>query len=319
MDLRPDLTALRVEIDGVDKTIASLLEKREELARQVALAKGPGPIFRGAREAEILSRSARPAVTEAILRASKEAQAATSRPPEGGAPFAIVAGPCSAETEQQVEEVAAALARFGIRRMRAGAWKPRTSPRGFQGNGVDALRWMRASADRHGLEVWSELRDLANLAHADLIDVAWIGARNCQNFELLRAVGERCRRVVLKRGAGCTVDEWLAAAEYIDAGGCAEVSLCERGIRTFDGAFRNTLDLAGAAWAKRLSGRKVYIDPSHATGIPTLIAPMVAAARAAGLDGAIIEAHPRPRESWTDAVQALSLVELESIARTISA
>jgi 3-deoxy-7-phosphoheptulonate synthase len=168
---------------------------------------------------------------------------------------------------------------------------------------------MRTACDRFGLELWTEIRDMLNLEHASMIDVAWTGARNATNYELLRAVGERCPRVLMKRGPSQTVEEWLMSAEYIRMGG-ARVTLCERGIAGRDPMLRNTFDIAGALLARAMGGYEVIVDVSHATGLAPLIIPLVKAARAAGLDGAIVEAHPRPEESITDAKQA---VQIESI------
>jgi 3-deoxy-7-phosphoheptulonate synthase len=169
---------------------------------------------------------------------------------------------------------------------------------------------MRAACDQFGLELWTEVRDIANLQHAGIIDVAWIGARNATNYELLRAVGETCPRVLMKRGPAQTVEEWLQAAEYIRIGG-ARVTLCERGIKGSDPMLRNTFDIAGALLARSMGGYEVIVDASHATGLAPLVLPMVRAAKAAGLDGAIIEAHPRPVESVTDAKQAICIDDLK--------
>lgn len=316
------IDAARAEIDRIDQELGRLLDARAGLVRSVAEEKAGAGLatYDPEREAAILAGSHHPAVTAALLRESK-AEQVRAAPPAEPLPrvlrpgFTVVAGPCSAEDPRQLDEVGAELVRLGVRCMRAGVWKPRTSHRGFQGHGPPALAWMREACDRHGLELWTEIRDLANIPEAESrVDVAWIGARNGQCFELLRAVGRSFPRVVLKRGAGMTVEEWVAAAGYLQAGGAA-VALCERGIRGFDRSFRNTLDLAGAAWARRLSGLEVLVDVSHSTGLPALAAPMAAAAQAAGLDGVMAEAHPRPRESVTDADQALSFAELGAMVR----
>lgn len=219
----------------------------------------------------------------------------------------IIAGPCSIESEEHAFECAASLAGIGVRRMRGGCWKPRTSPHEFQGHGVAALRWMRAACDRHGLELWTEVRDIANLTHASMIDVPWIGARNAQNFELLRAVGRQFagRSVVLKRGPWLRVREWIMAGEYLRAEGANPI-LCERGLRGFDPELRNALDIAGALLAREQSGWPVLVDPSHGTGVARLVLPMARAALAAGVDGVMVEAHPRPASALTDAAQAVT-------------
>lgn len=307
------LDEVRAQIDALDREIAERLERRRALSAEAQKHKAPdAALFSSAREAEILA--ARPAWADILRRTRLDLLAGAPRPVPRvlGEGFAIIAGPCSIESEEHAHETARALADVGVRRMRGGCWKPRTSPYDFQGHGEAALRWMRAACDEHGLELWTEVRDIGNLAHAGLIDVAWVGARNAQNFELLQAVGQVCRRVVLKRGPAMTVEEWLHAAEYIRLGGAA-VALCERGVRTFDPMLRNALDLPGALLARAMGRYEVIVDPSHATGVPSLVGPLVAAARAAGLDGAIVEAHPRPAESVTDAAQALPMATLSAI------
>lgn len=320
------VSTMRDKIDGIDAEVARLLRERAALSARVQEIKAASglPPLDPRREGEVIAASAFPEVTAEILRASRAGAARSPAPSHRtgavlGGGFAVIAGPCSAEGPDQLEQVAAHLAQLGVRRMRAGAWKPRTRRSSFQGHGAAAVRWMREVCDRHGLELWTEVRDAANIP--DLVgaaDVVWIGARNCQCFELLELVGQSFPRVVLKRGAGVTVEEWVAAAEYVSAGGAAIV-LCERGIRSFDPSFRNTLDLAGAVWARRMSGLEVIVDVSHSTGLPALAAPLAAAAAAAGLDGVMAEAHPRPRESVTDADQALSLDELSELVTRITA
>ena len=310
-----DLAALRKSIDSVDAEIAALLRRRKELAAECQTHK-TGALYCPERETEILSSAQEPPVWAEILRATRVDLLAIGRQPTGDKilpdGFSVIAGPCAIESEAQAFETASALADLGIARMRGGCWKPRTSPYAFQGHGADALRWMRAACDAHRLELWTEIRDIANLRHAQAVDVAWVGTRNAQNYELLQAIGKTCPRVVLKRGAGMTIEEWLNAAEYIRIGG-ASVALCERGIRGFDTMLRNTLDIAGAVLAAAMGGYQVIIDPSHSTGIPALIRPMVAAARAAGLSGAIVEAHPNPEASITDAAQAIPLSALRDL------
>ena len=310
-----DLTALRKSIDTVDAEIAALLRQRKDLAAKCQPLK-TGPLYCAERETAILSSAQEPPVWAEILRATRVDLLAIGRQPTGEKilpdGFSLIAGPCSIESENHAFETADALSKAGIHRMRGGCWKPRTSPHAFQGHGYNALRWMQAACNWYGLELWTEVRDIANLAHAKAIDVAWIGTRNAQNYELLQAVGKACKRVVLKRGAGMTIEEWLNAAEYIRLGG-ASVALCERGIRGFDTMLRNTLDIAGAVLAAAMGGYQVIVDPSHSTGIPALIKPMVAAARAAGLSGAIVEAHPNPEASVTDAAQALPLSALADL------
>jgi 3-deoxy-7-phosphoheptulonate synthase len=228
-------------------------------------------------------------------------------PAEG---FFVVAGPCAVDAH--LEETIAELASIGILWVRAGAWKPRTFPWTFQGQGFEGLKLLRETADRYHLRIVSEVLSEADAERAvPLIDVVQVGARNCQNFALLKRLGELGRPVLLKRGASCTVEEWLGAAAYLD--GRVPLTLCERGVRGFDPAFRNLLDLPGALLAKRLGGYQTIIDPSHGTGLPALVAPMVHAARACGLDGAMLEVHADPRDSASDGDQALRLSELRDL------
>ena len=320
-----NVNAARDKIDEIDRKVAELLATRAPLSRGIQEQKALDgrPPYDGDRERAVLAASAVPEVAAEVLRHSRaEAiRSGTALVPKNRVldadVFSVVAGPCSAESLEQLDAVGRRLVALGVRYMRAGAWKPRTHRAGFQGHGALAVRWMREVCDRYGLQLWTEVRDVANVVELrGVADVVWVGARNGQNFELLRLVGEVFPRVVLKRGAGMTVEEWVAASEYINTGG-ATVALCERGIRTFDRSFRNTLDLAGAVWAKRLSGLEVIADVSHSTGLPALAAPMAAAAKAAGLDGVMAEAHPSPRDSVTDADQALSLDELDALVAAV--
>jgi 3-deoxy-7-phosphoheptulonate synthase len=303
------IAELRGALDALHVEIVALLERRERLARDVVALKS-GPLYSPTRESEIQKRAGVYArELESIVRNTRS-RLATSW---DSGDFYVVAGPCSIESAEHAMECASAIAAVGLRRMRGGCWKPRTSPGAFQGHGEVALRWMRAACDQHGLELWTEMRDVANLRYLDLVDVPWVGARNGQNYELLGALGRQAKRVMLKRGAGMTVEEWIGASGYVSAGG-ASVLLCERGVRGFEPMTRNTLDLAGAWLARAMSGLPVIVDVSHSTGLPELALPMVRASRAAGLDGAIVETHPRPSESVTDARQALAHDALAALA-----
>ena len=228
--------------------------------------------------------------------------------PVGGSEVIVMAGPCSVEGEEQIELSAAAVAAAGARILRGGAYKPRSSPYAFQGLGVDGLRMMREAADRHGLKVVTEVMTseqidpVARYAH-----VFQIGARNMQNFPLLRDVGRTQMPVLLKRGLAATIEEWLMSAEYILAEGNPNVILCERGIRTFETATRNTLDLSAVPVAKKASHLPVVVDPSHGTGLRDKVMPMARAAVAAGADGLMVEAHPNPPEALSDGPQSLYL------------
>ena len=219
----------------------------------------------------------------------------------GGGDFVVIAGPCALENTDQVEKTATSVKAAGAHALRGGAFKPRTSPYAFQGLGEVGLKLIADSGRRLHLPVVSEVMDAAQLPlMLDYVDVLQIGARNMQNFALLRAVSKVRRPVVLKRGFGSTIEEWLLAAEYLLDGGNDQVVLCERGIRSFDNTLRNTLDLAGMAWVKERTKLPVIVDPSHSTGVRTLVTPMALAAAAAGADGLLIEVHPNPEAALCD-------------------
>jgi 3-deoxy-7-phosphoheptulonate synthase len=238
----------------------------------------------------------------------------------GGPGFVVMAGPCAVEGADQVERAAAAVASSGAHVLRGGVFKPRTSPYAFQGMGEPGLHVLAEAGRRHGLPIISEVMEPAQLplmeASADILQV---GARNMQNYSLLRALGKARKPVLLKRGLSATLQEWLLAAEYILDGGNEQVLLCERGIRTFETELRNTLDLAAVAWAKQRSHLPVIVDPSHATGVPELILPMSLAAAAAGADGLLIEVHPRPEQALCDGHQALTPERFQTLMRRLPA
>jgi 3-deoxy-7-phosphoheptulonate synthase len=224
----------------------------------------------------------------------------------GGEEVVVMAGPCSAETEEQVETTAAAVKRAGAKILRGGAFKPRSSPYSFQGLGEDGLRLLRAASDRHGLKLVSEIMDLSQLEVMErYVDVLQVGARNMQNFTLLRELGRARKPVLLKRGISATIEEWLLSAEYVLAGGNTNVILCERGIRTFESYTRNTLDLCAIPVVQKLSHLPVVVDPSHGTGRRDKVAPMARAAVAAGADGLLIEVHSDPDHARSDGAQSL--------------
>ena len=224
----------------------------------------------------------------------------------GGPEVMVFAGPCSVETRDQVGVVARAVKASGARGLRGGAFKPRSSPYAFQGHGEEALRWMREAADALGLVVVSEVMDPRAIEMMlGYVDCLQVGARNMQNFELLKELGRVRRPVLLKRGMSATIEEWLLSAEYILAGGNGEVILCERGIRTFENATRNTLDLSAIPVVKKLSHLPVIVDPSHGTGRRDKVIPMARAAVAAGADGLLIEVHNDPDRALSDGAQSL--------------
>lgn len=225
----------------------------------------------------------------------------------GGAKQIVIAGPCSVESREQVISTAFAVKSCGASMLRGGAYKPRTSPYDFQGLGTDGLKLLREAGDVAGLPVVTEVMSEEDVDiisdHADMLQ---IGARNMQNFALLRKVAKTTRPVLLKRGPSATVKEWLAAAEYLLHGGNENVVLCERGIKSFDTALRNVLDLASVALVKEMTHLPVIVDPSHAIGKRSLIAAASRAALAIGADGVIVEVHPRPDEALSDAAQQLT-------------
>jgi 3-deoxy-7-phosphoheptulonate synthase len=232
----------------------------------------------------------------------------------GGEQVAICAGPCSVESREQLDATAASVATRGANVLRGGAFKPRTSPYAFQGLGADALKMLREAADRHGMAVVTEVLDPRDVAlvgeHADMLQ---IGARNMQNFSLLREAGESGKPVLLKRGMSATIDEWLMAAEYLLVAGNPHVVLCERGVRSFDKATRNLLDVAAVPLLHSLTHLPVIVDPSHGTGVAKLVAPMALAAIAAGADGLLIEVHPHPASAASDGQQSLTFGQFEAL------
>ncbi|MCE4603622.1 MAG: 3-deoxy-7-phosphoheptulonate synthase [Aeropyrum sp.] len=226
----------------------------------------------------------------------------------GGGRRVVVAGPCSVESPQQIEEIALALKDMGVDILRGGVFKPRTSPYSFQGLGFEALDWLRRAGDKAGLPIATEVLDPRHVEKVSRkVDLLWIGARNMQNFPLLREVGRSRFPVLLKRGFGNTVEEWLAAAEYILAEGNESVGLIERGIRTFEPSSRFTLDVAAIAVVKTISRLPVIVDPSHPAGKRELVPPLAKAGLAAGADGIMVEVHSRPDEALSDAAQQLDL------------
>ncbi len=224
----------------------------------------------------------------------------------GGDEVIVMAGPCSAETPEQVEAAAAAVKRAGAKILRGGAFKPRSSPYSFQGLGEEGLQLLRGAADRHNLYLVSEVMDISQLELVSKYsDILQVGARNMQNFTLLSELGRSRKPVMLKRGISATIEEWLLSAEYILAGGNMNVMLCERGIRTFETATRNTLDISAIPVVQKLSHLPVIVDPSHGTGRRDKVAPMARAAVAAGADGLIIEVHCDPDHALSDGAQSV--------------
>ncbi|MGE5718232.1 MAG: 3-deoxy-7-phosphoheptulonate synthase [Acidobacteriota bacterium] len=232
----------------------------------------------------------------------------------GGGRRAVIAGPCAVESPEQVARLARAVARAGATALRGGVFKPRTSPYSFQGHGLDALGWMKEAGDAVGLPIVTEVMAPAQVVPvAERADVLQIGARNCQNYDLLREAGRSSRPVFLKRGFGTTVEEWLSSAEYLLDAGCKDVILCERGIRTFEKATRGTLDLGGLLAARSLTHLPLFADPSHAAGRRDLVPGLARAAWGAGVDGLMIEVHDAPESALSDGPQALLPEDLEEL------
>ncbi len=235
--------------------------------------------------------------------------------PLGGNTIQIIGGPCSVETQQQMDDAARFVKEAGCRLMRGGAFKPRTSPYTFQGKGVEGLEMFRKAADAQGLPIVTELMDVRML---DTflewgVDVIQIGTRNMQNFDLLKEVGRTSTPVILKRGMSATISEWLMAAEYIAAGGNHNIIFCERGVRSFETYYRNMLDVTAIPVLKKETHLPVIIDPSHAGGKAWMVPALARAAIAAGADGLLVEMHPKPCEAWCDADQALNPQELKHL------
>ena len=238
----------------------------------------------------------------------------------GGNRVVVMAGPCSIENEQQIEMAAEIAAKSGAKVIRGGAFKPRSSPYSFQGLGEEGLKLIRNAADRHNLLVISEVMDQSQLPlMLDYVDILQIGARNMQNFNLLRAVGNTRKPTVLKRGMSASIEELLLSAEYILSGGNYDVILCERGIRTFETATRNTMDVSAIPVVKRLSHLPIIADPSHGTGRREYVAPLARAAVAAGTDGLLVEVHHDPDRAASDGAQTLKPEQFEEMMRQCKA
>ena len=239
----------------------------------------------------------------------------------GGNHIQIVSGPCSVETPEQMKKSADGVKAAGVKLMRGGAFKPRSSPYSFQGAGMDGLDMFRKAANDSGLPMVTELLDVRHLDAflEKKVDVIQIGTRNMQNFELLKEVGKVNVPVILKRGMSATISEWLMAAEYIAIGGNHNIIFCERGIRTFETAYRNVLDVTAIPVLKKETHLPVIVDPSHAGGKAFMVPALSRAAIAAGADGLLVEMHPNPCEAWCDADQAITPEELKSLMKELTA
>ena len=238
----------------------------------------------------------------------------------GGGSFSVIAGPCSVESEEQIVEVAKDVKRSGAALLRGGAFKPRTSPYAFQGMGNDGIRLLQEAKEATGLPIVTEIMSTDNVEMFEMcVDVIQVGARNMQNFDLLKQLGKTSKPILLKRGLSSTIEEWLMSAEYIMAGGNHRVILCERGIRTFETYTRNTLDLSAVLAVKQLSHLPVVVDPSHACGKAWMVERMSLAAVAAGADGLIIEVHNDPPHALCDGAQSITPAQFDTLMGRLTA
>jgi 3-deoxy-7-phosphoheptulonate synthase len=301
-------------IHGKERTVIGVVgnsdRKREEL---LALSSAPGveEIVRISHPFKLAARSCRP--EGSVLELGKGVKI-------GGSEVVVAAGPCAVESPDQIAEIAGRVAKTGAKLLRGGAFKPRSSPYSFQGLGEEGLKLMRDAADKNDLLVISEVMDPSQIQiMLPYVDVLQVGARNMQNYHLLRGLGEVDKPVLLKRAMSGTLEELLLSAEYIMAGGNYKVILCERGIRTFETALRNTLDIAAVPVLKGLSHLPVVVDPSHGTGKRDKVAPMARAAVAAGADGLLIEVHPDPERALSDGVQSLYPDQFAQLMKEIRA
>ncbi len=283
---------------GVNHTVLGAVGAPKEVdPRDVELIEGVREVVRITVPYKLASRSFRPLGTVVDLGRGVKI---------GASEVVVMAGPCSVESREQIFAIAEAVSRVGAKVLRGGAFKPRSSPYSFQGLGEEALKLLREAADKHGLFVVSEVMDLTQIPMVlDYVDMFQVGARNMQNFNLLRALGNVSKPVLLKRGMSATIEELLLSAEYILAGGNYNVVLCERGIRTFESYTRNTLDIAAIPVIKKLSHLPIIVDPSHGTGRRDKVPPMARAAVAAGADGLLIEVHHNPDAALSDGAQSL--------------
>jgi 3-deoxy-7-phosphoheptulonate synthase len=294
---------------GVNQTVIGAIGVQPDFdTRHIRLIDGVADVFRVTSPYKFASREWR--ATDTIVRVGKAAV--------GGTEVVVMAGPCSVENADQIDATARHVAACGARILRGGAFKPRTSPYAFQGLGEAGLDLLRDAADRYGLAVATEVMEMSQIdavyAYADLLQV---GARNMQNFPLLREIGKRDKPVLLKRGVSATIEEWLMSAEYILSQGNPNVILCERGIRTFETYTRNTLDISSVPVIQKKSHLPIIVDPSHGTGLRDKVTPMARAAVAAGCDGLLIETHPDPGSAMSDGPQSLFFEQFAELMRQI--
>ncbi|AFS71192.1 MULTISPECIES: bifunctional 3-deoxy-7-phosphoheptulonate synthase/chorismate mutase [Exiguobacterium] len=352
MDQHAELKRLRDELDLVNAELLALINKRGEIAVEIGKVKRAQGIDRydPVRERQMLESIAASNhgpfetgrlqhVFKEIFKASLELQgedrtrkllvSRKQKPTNtiirigddviGDGSQQLIAGPCAVESEEQVFEVAEQLAKHGVRFMRGGAYKPRTSPYDFQGLGLEGLKMLKKAADAHGLHVITEIMTPSAVESAlPYVDIIQVGARNMQNFDLLKEVGRTDKPVLLKRGLSATLEEFMYAAEYIMASGNEQVILCERGIRTYERATRNTLDISAVPILKQETHLPVMVDVTHSTGRKDLLLPTAKAAYAIGADAVMVEVHPFPALALSDANQQLDFNEFDSFIENLT-
>jgi 3-deoxy-7-phosphoheptulonate synthase len=291
---------------GATQTVLGLIGNTSQLdEREMELLPGVLNVHRVSSPYKLAARSFRPDGTVVKLKHGVEI---------GGKGVVVMAGPCSIENREQIFDSAAAVAKAGARILRGGAYKPRSSPYAFQGLGVEGLKMMRDAADQYNLLAISEVMEISQIeTMLPYVDILQVGARNMQNFNLLRELGQIRKPVLLKRGIAATYEELLLASEYILSGGNYDLILCERGIRTFESYTRNTMDVCAIPILHKLSHLPVTADPSHGTGLRDKVAPMACASVAAGADALTIEVHPCPSKALSDGAQSLHFDEFEKL------
>jgi 3-deoxy-7-phosphoheptulonate synthase len=299
---------------GADRTVIAVVgeigKRRDSLQARLEATPGVASVARISKPYKLVSREFHPEDTVISILDAKV----------GDGSLTVMAGPCSIESRDQLMETVDFVAAHGATIIRGGAFKPRTSPYSFQGLGVEGLRYLADARARSGLPVITEVMEPSQVdIVAEYSDILQIGTRNMQNFSLLLACGRAGRPVMLKRGFGNTIEEWLMAAEYIASAGNSQIILCERGIRTFDNATRNTLDVAAVPLLHHLTHLPVVVDPSHATGKRWLVKPLAIGGVAVGADGVMVEVHPRPDEALSDAEQQLDFPMFVSMMDAITA
>ncbi len=281
---------------GADHTVIGAVGRKVMDKRDIELLDGVKEVIRITSPYKLISRVFKPEDTIINVNGVKF----------GGGFSGMIAGPCTVETYDQMDITAKLLSECGVKILRGGAFKPRTSPYSFQGLGEEGLKILREVADKYNMAVTSEVMEVSQIPlFLKYVDILQVGARNMQNFNLLKSLGEIRKPVLLKRGLSATIEEWLMSAEYLLAGGNREVILCERGIRTFEHITRNTLDISAIPVVQKISHLPIVVDPSHATGLRDKVAPMSKAAIAAGADGLIIEVHHSPETAVCDGAQSL--------------